>query len=179
VNGDDSRFSVVQGHRRSSNAPNDSRTAQHATRRSRSERDDHLGLDDCSLQVLPPAATVDLVGIWPFVEPALATHFMFEVLHGVGDKHRFSIDARVGESPVQHASRRANERQSGEVFLITRLFTDQHHRRVSGAFSRNRLSCLLVKWATPTLVLCGSQRRQRSDNRRIVASGYDNSATHA
>ena len=63
------------------------------------------GLHDRALQVLPPAAAVDLIGIRPLVQPPLAAHFVFEVLDRVGDEDVLALDAGVRQRPVQQRGR--------------------------------------------------------------------------
>ena len=62
-------------------------TAEHAARRGHAERDDNGGLHDRSLEILLPAAAVDLVSVGPLVQPPLAAHLMLEVLDRIGNKY--------------------------------------------------------------------------------------------
>ena len=166
---DEGRFTAVQRHCRSPNLVNCGWTSKHASRRGGSKRNDHRGFDDRAFKVLPPTATVDLVGIGPLVQPPLASHLVFEVLHGIGDEHGFSIDARIGESLIQNPTGWTDERQARKVLVITRLLADQHHRSLFRALPRHRLGRVFVKRTAPTLILCDPQRRQCSDNGRVIA----------
>ncbi len=149
------------------------RTAEHAARRGRAERNDDGRLDDRALEILPPAAPVDLISIRPLVQPPLAAHFVLEVLHRVGDEHALAIDAGIGERPVQYAAGRADERQAGLVLLVARLLADQHHRGPPRPLPRHRLGGVLVERTAPAFVLGRAQSRQRCHDRRVITRSAD------
>src|SRR5262245_28158672 len=63
------------------------RTPEHAAYGGRAERHHHARPDDAALEIEPPAAGVDLAGVRPFVQPALAARLELEMLDRIGDEH--------------------------------------------------------------------------------------------
>jgi hypothetical protein len=61
------------------------RTAYLAASRRGAQRNHERGMHNLSLQVVPPAATVDLVCVRRLVQPPLAARLEFEMLHRVED----------------------------------------------------------------------------------------------
>ena len=53
-----------------------------------------------------------------------------KVLHGIGHVELRPIESGLGERLVEHLTGRANKRLTGQIFLITGLFTHQHNTRV-------------------------------------------------
>jgi hypothetical protein len=133
--------------------PDAARAAEYAAHRGRPHGDDHRGLDDCALQILPPAAAIDLMGIGPLVQAALAAHLVLEVLDRIGDEHLVAGDAGVSESTIQHPSGGPDERQSGQILLVTGLLADQHDRSTPRPLPRHRLRRIAVQRTAPALVL--------------------------
>src|SRR5207248_2637844 len=97
---------------------NDNRAIEQTPRRRRTERNDDVRLDDEPLQTEPPAATLDLVGVWPLVKPALPSWLEFEMLDRVGDKDGGTVKAGISNGPIEHATRRADERVAFQVLII-------------------------------------------------------------
>ena len=128
------------------------RAAEQAADRSRAQRDDHSGLDDRALKVLPPAAAIDLVGIRPLVQAALTTQLVLEVLHRIGDECLLSRNAGVIERLVEHSPGRTDERQAGQILFVAGLLADQHDRRPPRALPGHRLGGVAVERTAPAIV---------------------------
>src|SRR4029079_5177420 len=65
----DERFgAVIKRQRYSARLADRDRTAEQTSRGRRTKRDDDSGLHHCALQILPPAAAVDLVSVGPLVQ---------------------------------------------------------------------------------------------------------------
>ena len=88
-------------------------------------------LSQGTLEIEPNFAAFDFVVVGPFMQPALAAHFMLEVFHGVGDEGFGSFDAGVLQRLIKDAAGGPDERFAGEVFFVARLFADQHERRMA------------------------------------------------
>ena len=58
-----------------------------------------------------------------------------------------AIDSRFFERVVQQPPGRADERMARQVFLVARLFADEHDARADRAFAENRLRPALPKVA--------------------------------
>ena len=108
---------------------------------------------------MPPAATVDLIGVGPLVQAPLAAHFVFEMLDRVGDEDTLALDPGFLKSAGQYAAGRTNEGQTGFVFLVARLLADQHHRRAARPLPGHRLGGVLVERTAPAFVFSRPQRR--------------------
>jgi len=157
----DERFgAVIKRQRYSARLADRDRTAEQTSRGRRTKRDDDSGLHHCALQILPPAAAVDLVSVGPLVQAPLAAHFVFEMLDRVGNEDTFPLNPGFLKSAVQDAARGTDEGQTGLVFLIARLLTDQHHRCTSRSLPGHRLGGVFVERTTPAFVLGRTQRRQ-------------------
>src|SRR5436305_1478321 len=61
------------------------------------------------------------------VEAHLTARLPLEVLHRVCNVHCLPIDACVFKSTIEQLSCRADERVTGEVFLVAGLFANHHH----------------------------------------------------
>ena len=103
--------------------------------------------------VEPDLATLDLVIVRPLVQPALAAHLMLEMLDRIGDESLLAGNAGVLERGIEDAAGRADERLAGEVFLVARLFADQHEIGPARAFARHRLGGIPIERATPAIGL--------------------------
>jgi len=69
----------------------------------------------------------------------------FEVLYRVGDVHFLAIDSRFFERLIHDFSGGPNERFARDVFVIARLFANEHDRRALWAFAKDSLRCSFVK----------------------------------
>src|SRR3954466_8007000 len=179
MHGDERFAAVIKRQRPSAHLADGRRTAEHAPRSRSAKRDDHSGLHDRPLQILPPVATLDLVGVGPLVQSPFAAHFIFEMLDRVGDEDAFPLDAGFFKGAVQNAARRTDEGQTGLILLITRLLADQHYRCAPRRLPGHRLAGVLGQRTATALVLGRTQRGQRSDEQPIVRPrGYVKHPTH-
>jgi hypothetical protein len=72
------------------------------------------------------------------------------VLDSVGDVHLGAIDAGRLERLVQHPAGRSDEGLALAIFAVAGLFADEHHSRLFGPFTEDRLGSSLVEVAGPT-----------------------------
>src|SRR5262249_56002587 len=121
------------------------------------------GLDQTALEIEPNFATLDFIIVRPFVQPALAAHFMLEVLHGIGDESLPPLDVRILQGLVEQAAGRANKGLAGKVFFVARLLADQHERRMARSLTRHRLRGIAVERATRAARFGARQLAKRRD----------------
>ena len=136
--------------------------AEQRLRRSRSERNDDLRLDDADLGLEPRKAGLDLDRARLAVDAPRSARHPFEVLDDIGD-----VGLRRDRSPPRPGSGRAvsgrpDKRVAGEVFGIARLFADQHHPRPLRAFAEHGLCGVPVQIASRA---AGGGFPQRADCR--------------
>jgi hypothetical protein len=79
------------------------------------------------------------------MNPALPTGLPFEVFHRVRNVNFLAINSRFFEGLIHDFSSGSNEGFTLLIFVIARLFADQHDRRVSRAFAKHGLCSPLVE----------------------------------
>ena len=79
------------------------------------------------------------------MNPALPTGLPFEVLHRVRDVNFPAINSRFFERPIHDFSSGPNEGFTLLIFVIARLFADQHDRDVFRTFAKHGFCSALVK----------------------------------
>ena len=109
------------------------------------ERHDRVRLNQGALEFEPDFAALDFVIVGTFMQTLLAKHLMLEVLHGVGDEGLRPRDAGVLQRLIEEPAGRPDKWPTGEVFLVARLFTDQHERSVARPLAGHRLSGIAIK----------------------------------
>jgi hypothetical protein len=82
------------------------------------------------------------------MDPAFAARFELKMLYGVRDIDFVACDSCVIERLVQNPSGRADERRSGEIFLVSGLLPDQHHLSGGGTYPEHRLRGVAIQVAT-------------------------------
>ena len=91
----------------------------------------------------------------------------------IGDVRFFPVDARRLERVVEKASRRPDERMSGLVLFVTRLFADEHHFRPQLSLAEHGLRAQFIKLAAHTSGRRVPQRRIVDLLGKKVESGFD------
>src|SRR3546814_4102848 len=84
------------------------------------------------------------------------------MLDGVGDVAPLPIEARRLQRLVENATGWADERRTGEILVVARLFADQHDARASCAFAEHGLRRVRVQIAAAA---SGRSLAQRSQTR--------------
>src|ERR1700722_6050310 len=97
-----------------------------AARGGRTKSDDGGWLDQAAFHIEPDLAALDLVGVRPLVQAALAAHLVLEVLDRIADEGFLARDSRLAQRPVENLPGGADERLAGEIFLVARLLADEH-----------------------------------------------------
>src|SRR5262249_8304616 len=114
---------------------------------------------------------LDLVGVGPLVQPALAPHLVLEVLDCIGDEGVPAGDAGFLERLIQHPASRPHEWLAGQVLLVARLLAHQHDMGASAPFAPDDLRRELVERTAPTGAFSRSQLRE--------CGGFDAATGHA
>src|SRR5215204_5349526 len=150
----DKRFgAVIERKGLSANLRNDDRTSEHAARGGRTKSNDDCRLHNRALQILPPAAPLDLKGIRPLVQSPLATDFVFKMLDSVGEKNSLALDPGFFERPIQDTAGGTNKRHTCLVLLVAWLFANQHHGCSPQSLPWHRLGSMLVERTASACVL--------------------------
>ena len=76
---------------------------------------------------------------------ALSSRLPLKMLHRIGDVHFLAINPGFFECLIHDFPCRSDEWFACDIFVITRLFADEHNRRALWAFSKHRLRGALVK----------------------------------
>jgi hypothetical protein len=84
---------------------------------------------------------------------AFPARFPLKVLYRIRNVNLASINSGFFKRPVHDLSCRPDERFAGDIFVIARLFPDQHHRCVPQPFPKHSLGGAFVK------VTCGATAR--------------------
>src|SRR3546814_11638864 len=84
------------------------------------------------------------------------------MLDGVGDVAPLPIEARRLQRLVENATGWADERRTGEILVVARLFADQHDARASCAFAEHGLRRVRVQIAAAASGRSLAQRSQTS-----------------
>src|SRR5262249_13547092 len=136
---------------------------EQAARGGGSERDDELRFDQRALEIVPPSAALDLIGIRPLVQPAFSALLELEMLHRIGDEYLRAIEPRIHECAVEHATGRSDEWLAGEVLVVARLLADEHQWRRGRSFAGDDLGGVAIKRTPGTLRFRFAKLAQRSD----------------
>jgi hypothetical protein len=67
----------------------------------------------------------------------LAARLEFEMFDRVGYEHRLAVDPGLRESIIENASGRTDEGLADNVFLVARLFADQHEPGLARALANH------------------------------------------
>src|ERR1051326_3535302 len=102
------------------------RRAENRLGRRRAHRDYEVGLNGPKLCLQPRAAGSDLARIWFLMDPPFAARLPLEMFHRVGDVNFFPINSSFFQRLIHDFARRPNERFTGNIFVVSRLFADQH-----------------------------------------------------
>jgi hypothetical protein len=86
---------------------------------------------------------------------------VLEVLHCVGDEDVRPHNAGLFQGFVQEATRGADERATRQVFLVSRLLSDQHQAGMRAALAGHYLGGELVKRAAGAVGFLGPKLRKR------------------
>jgi len=115
---------------------------------------DQLWLDDSQLCFQPGATCCNFARIRFLMNPAFPARLPLKMFHRVRDINLRSIDSSFFERLVHDFPGWPDERFTGDIFIITRLFADEHHRGTFRTFTKNRLRRPLVKMTSVTILRC-------------------------
>src|SRR5947199_2336107 len=115
------------------------RVAEDRAGRRGAEADENLRLDQGQLGVEPRTTSLELVRPWRLMDSALAALLELEVLDRVGDVELLALETRFGQRLVKHLAGRTDEWRALPIFLIPRLFSDEHDPRGGRASAEDGL----------------------------------------
>jgi hypothetical protein len=101
------------------------------------DHDCGTNLRDFSLE--PWTAGGDFLGVGPLVNSPLPALGRIEMFDEVGDIYLVARDSSGEQGLVEQFSSWADEWMTGQVFLITRLFADEHHLGTRVSFAEHGL----------------------------------------
>lgn len=156
------------------------RRAEDGLGRGRAKADEEPRPDDSQLRLKPRATGRDLARVRLFMNSAFATRLPFEVLHGIRHIDFAAIDSRVFESAVEDLASGADEGFPREIFLVARLFAQQHERRAFRSSAEDGLSGVAEKMAGGAGLRRFLQGRQtrRLRCRRGLPVAFNNFRSH-
>src|SRR6185295_13522340 len=137
-------------------------SAEQGLRGRRPQAHERFRLHNRQLVVYPRTAGVDLALTRLLVDAAFPARFPLEVLDDIRDVDGLPIDAGFFERTVEKLPCRTDERMTPEVFVIARLFADQHERRALRAFAEDRLRGVAPEVAVAAGFCRGTHLRKRS-----------------
>jgi hypothetical protein len=111
------------------------------------ETNQQLRFHQTQLRFEPRPASSDFARVWFLVDATLTLRFPFKVLYRIRHVNMATIDSRFFECAIHDLSRRSDERFAGEILVISRLFSNQHHWRGFRSFAKDSLRGALVKMA--------------------------------
>jgi hypothetical protein len=96
----------------------------------------------------PWVASAHFLQTWLFVQTPLAAESPLEVLDRIRNVDPIAIDPSLFHTGSEEFSRRSNQRLSGSVFLISRLFAHEQHRSARRRLAKYGLSGFAKKVAS-------------------------------
>jgi hypothetical protein len=118
-------------------------------------------MHDGNLRVEPRPARADFARFRLGVNPALTPRFPLEMFDDVGDVGPIARNARLLERIVEKAAGGTDERASGKILIVARLFADEHHLGTGAAFTKNCL-CGAPPEVTRAAAARGALQRTKS-----------------
>src|SRR5207244_282437 len=126
------------------------RVAEDRAGRRGAEADENLWLDQGQLGFEPRTTSLELVRPWRLMDSAL-----------------LALETRFGQRLVKHLAGRTDERRAMPIFLITRLFSDEHDPGGGRASAEDGLRGMAIQ------IAAGTARRGRDELAERGAGGYE------
>src|SRR5579863_2102256 len=110
--------------------------ADQSLRCARAQTDHNCGTNYRDFSIEPWTACSDFLRVGLFVNSPLTALGRIEVLDHVGDIDLVARDSGSEQGLVEQLSGGPDERMTGHVFLVTRLFADEHHLGMRSPFAK-------------------------------------------
>ena len=94
------------------------------------------GMDACDFTSQPLMTRGDLKLSGRLVQAALATQQELEMLYGIRDIQRLTLNTGLGECLVEQSTSRPDERPALEIFLIAWLLAHEYDGRALRSFAK-------------------------------------------
>ena len=91
---------------------------------------------------------------------AFAARLPFEMFHRVCDVNLRPIDSSVLERAIHDFASRTNEWFARHIFVIARLFANQHHRCALRPFAKDSLGPAFIQMTCSAMGCCFAHRGQ-------------------
>ena len=134
--------------------------AENGLCRSRTHCHDEVGLNDPQFRFHPGTTRGDFARVRLLVNPAFAARLPFEVFHHVRDINLRPIDSGVLERAIHNLPSRTYEWFARDIFVIARLFANQHHRCALRTFAKDSLGRSFVQMTSSAMSRCLAHRGQ-------------------
>jgi len=135
--------------------PGDSESrAENSLCRCRTHCHDEFGPNDPLFRFQPRTARCDFARFRLLMNPPFPAGLPFEVFHRVRDVNLRPINSSFLERAIHNFPSRTNERFARDIFVIARLFANQHHRCVLRPFAKNSLGRSLVQMTCSAVSCC-------------------------
>ena len=94
------------------------------------------------------------------MNPAFSAGLPFEVFHRVSDVNLGAINASVCERAIHNFASRTYEWFARDIFVIARLFANQHHRYALRTLAKDSLGRSFVQMTCSAMSRCLAHRGQ-------------------
>src|SRR5215470_10274050 len=118
--------------------------AENRLRRRRTHCYDEVGPNDPQFRLQPWTTRCNLTRVRLLMNSTFTARLPLKVFHRVGNVNLRTIDSSFLERAIHDLPGRTNERFASNIFVIARLFANQHHWRALRSFTEDGLGCLLV-----------------------------------
>lgn len=122
-------------------------TTERGARGCHSQTNNNGRTDHADLGRKPWITGLDLAIFGLFVKSQFSTPLPLEVLDRVRYIGLFTFEPGLNQRPVQHPTCRSYKRMPLSIFLVPRLFADEHHFCWCVALAENCLRCVSVEIA--------------------------------
>ena len=121
------------------------RRAENRLRCRRAQGHYQLWLNDSYLRFQPRAAGGSLARIWFLMDTSFPARLPLKMFHGVRHINLGPINSSFFERSIHYFPSGSNERFTGDILIISRLFAHEHDKGVLWTFAEYSLRCALVK----------------------------------
>ena len=113
--------------------------------RGRTKTNQNIRFNDPQFGFEPRPTSRDISRAGFLVDAALSPPFPFEMLHRISDIDGLSVDPDFFQRSIQDLPRWPDKRFAAQIFLIARLFPEEHQSWSRPSFAEDSLGCLLVQ----------------------------------
>jgi hypothetical protein len=135
--------------------PGDSESrSENGLRRCRTHCHDEVGPNDPQFRFQPGTARCDFARVRLLMNSAFSAGLPLKMFHRVGHVNLRSIDSSVRERAIHNFPSWTNEWSARDIFVIARLFANQHHRCALRTFAKDSLGSAFVQMTRSAVSCC-------------------------